>query len=1014
MPTGRRLGITQHLRKDLAKKIARCLVVVAVAVSAFAQHSPLPQQIADHEQKLAQARASQNKHEEAVELNTLANLYRQAGQPQKGLDACNQALQIEQSAGSRGSIAFTQNVMGRIYTDLGDEQKAMDLFNQALPVWRQSNNRAGEASTLNNMGRAFNNLGQRERALDTLNQALILWQELGNHVGEASTLDNLGRTYVDMGESKQALDYLNKALPLWSEEGEHGGAALTLNNLGMTYTYMGQLQKALESYGNALPIWRELGNRQGEAAALNYMGSIYSALGQKQQAIDHFNQALPIWREVGNLNGVALALLDIGRDTEELGRGREALDFYNQALPIWRETQNRRGEAATLNNMGGAHAALGDENKALEMDFASLALWREVRDVRGEAFALASIGKPYSDLGQPQRALPHKLAALALAKTAGDPDIQGSIDTSLMMDFRSQQQTEEAILFGLEGVNAFQQMRKNIAGLGQELQAGFAQSKSGAYRTLAELLVETNRLSEAEQVLDLLKEQELKEVVLGAGNNPEARIEPLHLTHAQQATVSQLDTSEMTASGLTDLSTEYAALQAKPTRSAAETAQMQALEGKIEAGNAEVADFFKKTLYPELAHHAGVQDANAVLSQEKLDVSRLQNALAGLGPRVIGIRLLLGDEHGYAMVITAKAREKFELGASPEDLRKKVAQVRDDLQKPSSDPKPHLAELYAMVIAPFSQELTELEHGNPQKGPVPTLLWSLDGVMRYLPMAALYDGHRYLAERFNNVLFTPESYGHIATGSGAGQPAMRILALGLSKSYGGLPALPGVMPELDSVAHDPAVPESHGPLDGVLLSDEHFTYEALKAELGAGSTFPVVHIASHFVLEAGGGTEPYLMLGGESTAEPNGYPLSLSTLENSTISFVGTRLLTLSACSTGKGDVAKDGLEMDSLGMIAQQKGADAVVATLWDVNDASTGRIMSDFYTRWVKDPSKSKAEALREAQLALLHGPSAVPSTKTGRGIYAEDAAASAQGGTSYAHPFYWAPYVLIGNYQ
>jgi len=66
---------------------------------------------------------------------------------------------------------------------------------------------------------------------------------------------------------------------------------------------------------------------------------------------------------------------------------------------------------------------------------------------------------------------------------------------------------------------------------------------------------------------------------------------------------------------------------------------------------------------------------------------------------------------------------------------------------------------------------------------------------------------------------------------------------------------------------------------------------------------------------------------------------------------------------------------MDSLGMIAQQKDAEAVLATLWDVNDASTSRLMSDFYSRWLKDPSSGKAEALRQAQLALLKGPAASP---------------------------------------
>ena len=101
-------------------------------------------------------------------------------------------------------------------------------------------------------------------------------------------------------------------------------------------------------------------------------------------------------------------------------------------------------------------------------------------------------------------------------------------------------------------------------------------------------------------------------------------------------------------------------------------------------------------------------------------------------------------------------------------------------------------------------------------------------------------------------------------------------------------------------------------------------------------------------------------------------------MEDSTISFHGTQLLTLSACSTAKGDAAKDGLEMDSLGMIAQQKDAEAVLATLWDVNDASTSRLMSDFYARWVKHPADGKAEALRQAQMALLRGTDAVTGSE------------------------------------
>jgi len=921
--------------------------------------SSLPDQITQHEQKLSQARAGRNRKEETSELVSLGSLQLQAGDTQKAEDYFNQALQIWHQVGNRNGEALALNDIGRAYGDLRHPQKALELFNHALPIWREAGNRRGEALTLNNMGRVYSDLGQEQQALDHFNQALPIWREVGNHHGEASTLNAMGRVYSDMGQEQKALELFNQALPYWREAADRNGEALTLDNLGRVYAGLGQGQKALDFYNQALPIWRATGNRHGEASTLNSIGRVYADLGQLPRGLEFYNQALPAWRDVGDRSGVALTLNNIGRVYADQGQKQKALELYYQVLPIWREVENPRGEAGTLTN----------------------------------------IGLVYDNQAQPQKVLPNELAALSLAKSADDLDLQGKINASLMRYFRGQQRPEVAIFFGTGAVNSFQQMRRNISGLDKDLQSGFAQSKSATYRQLAELLVQADRLGEAEQVLDLLKEQELKEVVRGANGDPTGRT--IVLTPEQQKAQSELDTPEKAAVTLTALNMEYAELQAKASRTPAEEARLKELDARIEAGNGEVSAFFRNTLYTQLAHKVGTEDANALLSREKSDVSQLQNTLAELGPRVLGIRLLLGEEHAYAIVVTPHSREKVELKATPAELRSKVLQVRDDLRTPTSDPKPHLAQLYAMVVAPLASQLAAVEGGGQDR--VPTLLWSLDGVLRYLPMAALYDGKHYMAERFNNVLFTPESYGHMTAAS---SPGLRVLAMGLTKSYGGLPALPGVMPELEAVVRDPAVPQSHGPMDGRLLPDEQFTLAALKMQLG--SNFPVVHIASHFVLESGSAEEPYLMLGGENVGGAEGYALTLSKMEDSTITFRGTQLLTLSACSTAKGDAAKDGLEMDSLGMIAQQKDAAAVLATLWDVNDASTSRLMSDFYSRWVKLPAGGKAEALRQAQLAFLYGSGA--SSKAERGSKIEQEPHTA----SYAHPFYWAPFVLIGNFQ
>lgn len=643
--------------------------------------------------------------------------------------------------------------------------------------------------------------------------------------------------------------------------GEQGGEALTMNNMGRAYADLGQKQSALESFNRALAMWRAIGNRQGEAITLNNMGRLYRDLGQQQTALDYYNQALPIWREVGSRGGEALALNDIGRAYADMGQPRKALDYCEQALPIWRETRNRRGEAMTLSNMGRDYSNLGDADKALEFDSRALPLWRAVEDQRGEALALMTVGWAYSERKEMEKALASELAALSLARAAGDPEMQGAIETTLMIGFRDRHHPESAIFFGMDAVNAYQQIRKNISGMDKDLQAGFAQSKSSTYRMLAELLIQAGRLGEAEQILDMLKEQELKDIVRHAAPVASPKVAPLELTAAQKKAESQMAELEKLALAFEQLSEEAVGLQVKASRTPEEDARLKILNAAMEKENAEILAFFGHSIYPVLEWKSAAAPAGGDRSAQ----SYLQDTLTKLGPRVVGIRLLLGEDHAYEIVVTAGARRKFQLQATPAELRGKAFEALKALGARNADPRLPLAELYAMMVGPLEDELKALETPTDAQGRVPVLLWSLDGALRYLPMSALFDGRHYMVERFINVLFTPESYGHMTDSPLINGSAPTVLAMGLSRSYGDLPALPGVMPELDSVVHDPAVAESHGVMEGRLLPNEQFTLAALNSELGAGKSFAVVHIASHFVVETGSGSEPYLMLGGENT-----------------------------------------------------------------------------------------------------------------------------------------------------
>jgi CHAT domain-containing protein len=270
-------------------------------------------------------------------------------------------------------------------------------------------------------------------------------------------------------------------------------------------------------------------------------------------------------------------------------------------------------------------------------------------------------------------------------------------------------------------------------------------------------------------------------------------------------------------------------------------------------------------------------------------------------------------------------------------------------------------------------------------------MWSLDGALRYIPLAALHDGREYLVEKYRNIVFTPASVAKLAALPTVSQ--WHGLGMGVSKSYGGFSALPSVPAELRAIIRETGTPESVGVLPGHTLLDDTFTEDNLKKGLLAN--YPLVHIASHFVFGAGNDTESYLLLGGTGA---EGQRLTLAEInDDPDISFNDVELLTLSACNTAL-STPGDGREVDGLGILAQRKGAKAVMAMLWSVYDPSTSELMQNFYRNWTTGAHVSKAEALRRAQLALLHGaPGQTPSTKA-----------------LYTHPYYWAPFILIGNWQ
>jgi CHAT domain-containing protein len=232
-------------------------------------------------------------------------------------------------------------------------------------------------------------------------------------------------------------------------------------------------------------------------------------------------------------------------------------------------------------------------------------------------------------------------------------------------------------------------------------------------------------------------------------------------------------------------------------------------------------------------------------------------------------------------------------------------------------------------------------------------------------MAALHDGERFLIERWA-VAVTP---GIELTDPRRLDPADRAVLLGgVSRPVEGFPALDHVREELASL---------HETLGGEVLLDIAFRREAVEAAL-AEDRFGVVHVATHAEFAADS-DESFLVAwdgrlsGRELAATIGGLRFRDEPLE----------LLTLSACETARGS------ERATLGLlgIAVQAGARSAVGSLWKVSDDSTARLMQVFYSGLARE-GLSRAEALRRAQLEIVHAP-------------------------EWGHPLYWSGFVLISSW-
>lgn len=275
---------------------------------------------------------------------------------------------------------------------------------------------------------------------------------------------------------------------------------------------------------------------------------------------------------------------------------------------------------------------------------------------------------------------------------------------------------------------------------------------------------------------------------------------------------------------------------------------------------------------------------------------------------------------------------------------------------------PLAAQVYDWLVRPAAAALAAAD--------IQTLVFVLDGSLRNIPMAVLYDGSQFLIENYA-IALTPGL--QLLDPRPLPRQALSVIVAGLSEErafadtvFG---ALPNVLDEIDTI-------EQFFP--ATVLLNQDFNVENFTQNVGTLPS-PVVHLATHG--EFGSQLEDTFILTWDDRLIANDFSNILLTSELSRAAPI--ELLVLSACETATGD----DLAVLGLAGIAMRSGARSTLASLWQVSDPATAQLMGEFY-RQLGNPDISKAEAIRQAQLSLLTD-------------------------EAYRHPYYWSPFVLLGNW-
>lgn len=862
-----------------------------------------------------------------------------------GFTGLGATVRVEAAVPNAPAVELSSSNASQLVQD-GLQRYQSGQFAAAVRVWKQAiealaaqgdspngvrGERIDRAMILSNLALAYHQLGQWTQANEAIAKSLQLLQSEGNVSDRilhlkilAQALNTQGKLQLTQGQVEQALATWEKAGATYQQVGDKTGVVRSLINQAQALRVLGFYQRVNSTLERANQILQDQPNSEIKAAGLLSFGDALRLVGDLKKSQETLQQSLAIAQRLQSASAITAALLSLGNTAYAQQQIDEALKYYQQAI------------ASSTSPTTTLQAQLNQLRLLLETE-----KWAEAQPLA--------------------QSIQSQLAQLPLSRTAIYAQI--NFTQSLMKLWH-----QKSALGSRETPTP--QAAAQILSLAEQQarELGDQRAQSYALGYLGQLYEQTQQWSDARALTE-------KALLLAQSSNApdiayqwQWQLGRLHKVQAEKGKANSAAYTSAVAAYTEAINT------------------LKTLRNDLVATNLDVQFSFRESVEPvyrqlvelllQPPDREGVSQENLKLAREVIEslqlaeldnffreacltarpeqIDRIDSTAAVIYPIILPNRLEV------ILSLPNQPLRHYATTIARSELNDILKEARRSLRRTVLDEErlPLFQKVYDWLVRPAESDLAA--------SGIKTLVFALDGFLKNLPMAALHDGQQYLVEKYS-VALTPSL--QLLQPQALTRQQIKVLVGGLSEARQNFPPLPGVESEVKQIQSE---------LPAEVLLNQQFTSTAVQSQIKA-APFPVVHLATHgqFSSEA---DETFILTWDEriDVKELGGFLQAREQSDRKPI-----ELLVLSACQTASGD------NRAALGLagVAVRSGARSTLATLWSVDDQSTSDLMVEFYQA-LAQPQVTKAQALRDAQLALLKQ-------------------------SQYRHPFYWAPFVLIGNW-